>query len=74
MTIINLLDYHPQVASYARGNIGQEFATAYRLPFPKHAPFAIGYAFEGKPHEYLPDVVGTRDEREAVHRRSGHGG
>src|SRR5216684_5408915 len=21
--------------------------------------FAIGYTFEGKPHEYLPDVVGT---------------
>jgi hypothetical protein len=28
-------------------------------PFPKHAPFAIGYAFEDKPHDYLPDVVGT---------------
>ena len=23
------------------------------------APFAIGYVFEGKPHDYLPDVVGT---------------
>ena len=53
------LDYHPQVASYARGDIGPQFATAYRLPIPKHAPFAIGYTFEGKPHEYLPDVVGT---------------
>jgi len=53
------LDYHPQVASYARGDIGQEFASAYRLPLPKHAPFAIGYTFDGKPHEYLPDVVGT---------------
>jgi len=53
------LEYNPQVASYARGDIGQEFATTYRLPAPKHAPFAIGYAFEGKPHEYLPDVVGT---------------
>ncbi|GHO80437.1 hypothetical protein KSD_82080 [Ktedonobacter sp. SOSP1-85] len=30
----------------------------YRLPIPKQAPFAIGYTFEGKPHDYLPDVVG----------------
>ena len=29
------------------------------LPTPKDAPFAIGYTFEGKPHNYLPDVVGT---------------
>jgi len=27
------------------------------LPIPKHAPFAIGYTFEGKPHDYLPDYV-----------------
>jgi len=53
------LEYHPQVASYARGDIGPQFATTYRLPIPKHAPFAIGYTFESKPHEYLPDVVGT---------------
>src|SRR5437868_15186276 len=53
------LEYHPLVASYARGDIGQEFATAYRLPIPEHAPFAIGYTFEGKPHHYLPDAVGT---------------
>jgi hypothetical protein len=53
------LEYHPQVVSYARGDIGQESATTYRLPTPKHAPFAIGYAFEGKPYDYLPDVVGT---------------
>jgi len=51
------LEYHPQVVSYARGDIGQEFATTYRLSTPKHAPFAIGYAFEGKPHDYLPDYV-----------------
>src|SRR5437667_4623034 len=55
------LEYNPQVVSYARGDIGQEFATAYRLPIPKHAPFAIGYTFEGKPHHYLPDAVGTLD-------------
>ncbi len=53
------LEYHPLVASYARGDIGPQFATTYRLPIPKHAPFAIGYTFEGKPHDYLPDVVGT---------------
>src|SRR3989441_2971726 len=53
------LEYHPHVVSYARGDIGPQFATAYRLPNPKHAPFAIDYAFEGNPHDYLPDVVGT---------------
>jgi hypothetical protein len=36
-----------------------QFATTYRLPIPKEAPFAIGYVFDGKPHDYLPDVVGT---------------
>jgi len=53
------LEYHPQVACYARGDIGPKFATAYRLPAPKDAPFAIGYEFLGRPHDYLPDVVGT---------------
>ncbi len=53
------LEYHPQVVSYARGDIGPQFAATYRLPTPKHAPFAIGYTFEGDPHDYLPDVVGT---------------
>jgi hypothetical protein len=52
------LEYHPLVTSYSRGDIGPQFAAAYRLPIPKHAPFAIGYTFEGKPHDYLPDVVG----------------
>src|SRR5437667_4616352 len=51
------LEYHPLVASYARGDIGPQWALAYRLPIPKHAPFAIGYTFEDKPHHYLPDVV-----------------
>jgi hypothetical protein len=53
------LEYNPLVKSYARGDIGPEFATTYRLPIPKHAPFAIGYTFEDNPHDYLPDVVGT---------------
>jgi hypothetical protein len=53
------LEYHPQVACYARGDIGPQWALAYRLPIPKHAPFAIGYTFEDKLHHYLPDAVGT---------------
>ncbi len=53
------LEYHPEVKSYTRGDIGPQFAKTYRLPTPKDTPFAIGYTFEGKPHEYLPDVVGT---------------
>jgi hypothetical protein len=53
------LEYHPLVSRYARGDIDPEFATKYRLPIPQHAPFTIGYTFEGKPHDYLPDVVGT---------------
>src|SRR6266487_4006194 len=53
------LEYHPLVKSYARGDIGPQFAETYRLPIPKHAPFAIGYTFEDKPHHYLPDAVGT---------------
>src|SRR6266566_5287145 len=57
--LLLLLEFHPQVACYARGDIGPQFATTYRLPIPQHAPFAIGYTFEGKPHDYLPDVVGT---------------
>jgi hypothetical protein len=57
--LILWLEYHCQVKSYARGDIGPQFATTYRLPIPKHAPFAIGYTFEGNPHDYLPDIVGT---------------
>lgn len=53
------LEYNPQVARYARGDIGSQFAKAYRLPTPKHAPFAIGYTLESKAHDYLPDIVGT---------------
>src|SRR5258708_26225764 len=53
------LEYHPLVTSYARGDIGPQFAETYRLPTPTHAPFAIGYTFEDKPHPYLPDAVGA---------------
>ncbi len=52
------LEYHPQVISYARGDIGPQFVSTYRLPTPKNTPFTIGYTLEGKPHDYLPDVVG----------------
>jgi len=51
------LEYNPQVKSYARSDIGTPFATTYRLPIPKDAPFAIGYTFENQPHDYLPDYV-----------------
>src|SRR5438552_1059858 len=40
------LEYHPQVVSYARRDIGPQFASTYRLPTPKNTPFAIGYTFE----------------------------
>jgi hypothetical protein len=46
-------DYHPQVASYTRGDIGPQFAATYRLSILENAPFAIGYTFENKPHKYL---------------------
>src|SRR5437868_2383578 len=53
------LEYHPQVAWYARGDIGPQFAMTYRLPTCDPAPFAIGYEFLGNPHHYLPDAVGA---------------
>ncbi len=65
------LEYHPQVASYARGDIGPAFAEAYRLPLPQHSPFAIGYHFEGKGHDYLPDVVGTLSNGKAFIAEAG---
>ena len=52
------LEYHPLVVNYARGDIDAQFATKYRLPIPKHAPFTIGYTFEDQSHHYLPNVVG----------------
>jgi hypothetical protein len=44
--LLHGLEYHPQVACYARGDIGSQFATTYRLPVPKDAPIAIGYALQ----------------------------
>ena len=64
------LEYHPLVVSYARGDIGPQFAAIYRLPIPENAPFAIGYVFEGKPHDYLPMSSGpSRMERRSLPRR-----
>src|SRR5260370_39982293 len=53
------LEYHPLVTSYARGDIGPQFAETFRLPTPTQAPIAIGYTVEDKPHHYLPDAVGA---------------
>jgi hypothetical protein len=47
------------VACYDRSDIGTPFATIYRLPTRDSAPFDIGYAFDGKPHDNLPDVECT---------------
>ncbi|WP_220199683.1 hypothetical protein [Ktedonospora formicarum] len=65
------LEYYPHVVSYARGDIDQAFAQAYRLPIPKHSPFAIGYTFKGKPHHYLPDAVGTLSNGQLVIAEAG---
>ena len=35
------LEYHPLVASYARGDIDPQFATTYRLPIPVLATLNI---------------------------------
>ncbi len=39
------LEYHPQMASYARSGIRPVFAKTYRLSTSKDTPFAIGYTF-----------------------------
>src|SRR5260370_7069048 len=53
------LEYHPQVASYARGDIGSQFAPPYPPPIPKNAPFAIGYTFQDNPHHHLPQLAAS---------------
>src|SRR6266487_379678 len=62
------LEYHPLVASYARGDIGPEFATKYRLPIPQHAPFAIGYTFENNPPSLPARFRGHFGRRNTVPR------
>ncbi len=53
------LEYHPHVRSYQRGDASVACATTYDLATPLGTPYRINYVFEGKPHEYLPDFVGT---------------
>ncbi len=53
------LEYHPHVRYYQRGDASPACATAYSLVTELGTPYRINYMFEGKPHEYLPDFVGT---------------
>src|SRR6266568_739123 len=53
------LEYHPHARSYQRGDASVACATTYDLATPLGTPYRINYVFEGKPHEYLPDFVGT---------------
>jgi hypothetical protein len=53
------LEYHPHVRSYQRGDASVACATTYDLAVPLGTPYRINYVCEGKPHEYLPDFVGT---------------
>jgi transposase len=53
------LEYHPHVRFYQRGDVSEAFARARRLMTPLGAPYRIGYVYDGKPHDYLPDFVGT---------------
>src|SRR5216684_6084429 len=53
------LEYHPHVRFYQRGDASPACASAYGLVTDLGTPYRINYVFEGKPHEYLPDFVGT---------------
>jgi transposase len=53
------LEYHPHVRSYQRGDVTEAFVKAYHIPTPLGTPYRINYVYEGKPHIYLPDFVGT---------------
>ena len=53
------LEYHPHVHYYQRGDASPACATAYGLVTDLGTPYRINSVFEGKPHEYLPDYVGT---------------
>jgi hypothetical protein len=53
------LEYHPHVHSYQRGDMSAVFADTYHIFAPLGTPYRINYVFDGKPHEYLPDFVGT---------------
>jgi len=53
------LEYHPHVRSYQRGDMSLAFANAYHIFTPLGTPYRVPYVYEEKPHEYLPDFVGT---------------
>jgi transposase len=53
------LEYHPHVRYYQRGDASPACATTYNLVTDLGMPYRINYVFEGNPHEYLPDYVGT---------------
>lgn len=53
------LEYHPHVHTYQRGDASEVFVQAHHLAAPLGTPYPIGYTYEGKAHEYLPDFVGT---------------
>ncbi len=53
------LEYHPHVRSYQRGDASAAFAQARHLYTPLGTPYRIPYLYDGKPHDYLPDFVGT---------------
>lgn len=53
------LEYHPHVRFYQRGDASPACAKTYNLVTDLGTPYRINYVFDGKPHEYLPDYVGT---------------
>ena len=53
------LDYHPHVRTYQRGDATKSFVEAHNLTAPLGTPYRINYEYEGGPHVYLPDFVGT---------------
>src|SRR5260370_24329023 len=53
------LEYHPHVRYSQRGDASPACATTYSLVTDLGTPYRINYVFEGHPHEYLPDYVGT---------------
>ena len=53
------LEYSPHVRTYQRGDASLACAKTYDLAIPLGTPYRINYIFDGKPHEYLPDYVGT---------------
>jgi len=47
------------VRFYQRGDASPACANTYGLVTELGTPYRINYVFDGKPHEYLPDYVGT---------------